>query len=93
MASHLKQNDKYGSNLLKLKMNKVGRGAVRVWNKGGLKRKMPESWAGLLIQARVVIKSIWIQGRTFGLTLEITDAMVASEAAPATCAFDIDFDR
>jgi hypothetical protein len=86
--SALKSNEKYGSTtLFKMKMNKVGKGAVRVWNKAGLSREMPESWAGLQIQARVVIKSIWLQSRSWGLTFEIADAQICSEAEPATCPF------
>ena len=85
--SALKSNEKYGTTLFKIKMNKVGKGAVRVWNRAGLAREMPESWAGLQIQARVVIKSIWLQSRSFGLTFEIADAMICSEAEPATCPF------
>ncbi len=85
--SGLKENEKYGTTLFKCKMNKAGKVAVRVWNKAGLAREMPESWAGLQIQARVVIKSIWLQSRSFGLTFEIADAMICSEAEPATCPF------
>ena len=83
--SALKSNEKYGTTLFKMKMNKAGKGAVRVWNKAGLAREMPESWAGLQIQARIVIKSIWHQSRSFGLTFEI--AVICSEAEPATCPF------
>ena len=85
--SALKTNEKYGTHLFKTKMNKVGKGAVRVWNKGGLPREMPETWQGLHLQARVVLKSLWIQSRNFGLTFEITDAMICSEAEPSTCPF------
>ena len=34
--SAIKQNDKYGTHLFKCKLNKTGKGAVRVWNKGGV---------------------------------------------------------
>ena len=83
----LKDNQKYGTTLFNINMNRVGKGAVRIWNKAGLAREMPESWAGLQIQARVVKQSIWLQSRTFGLTFEIADAMVCSDAGPATCPF------
>ena len=44
--SPIKTNEKYGNSLLKFKMNKgTGRHAVRIWNRGGLKREPPESWA------------------------------------------------
>ncbi len=88
--SAIKQNEKYGTHLFKMKMNKVGKGAVRVWNKGGLSREMPETWQGLHIQARVVLKSLWIQSRNVGLTFEVSDAMVCSEADPVTCPFPVD---
>ena len=72
--------------LFKIKMSKVGKGAVRIWNKGGLPRDMPESWLDVHIQARVVLKSLWIQSRNLGLTFEISDAMICSEeSAQATC--------
>ena len=73
-----------------MKMNKVGKGAARVWNRGGLPREMPESWQGLHIQARVVLKSHWILSRNFGLTVEISDAMIYSEADSVTCPFPVD---
>ena len=85
--SAIKPNEKYGSHLFKTKMNKIGKGAVRVWNKGGLPREMPESWQGLHLQARVVLKSLWVQSRNFGLTFEVSDAMICSEAEPSTCPF------
>ena len=90
--SAIKQNEKYGTHLFKMKMNKVGKGAVRIWNKGGLPREMPETWQGLHLQARVVLKRLWIQSRNFGLTFEISDAMVCSEAEPSTCPFRVDED-
>ena len=87
--SPIKQNEKYGTHLFKTKMNK-GKHSVRVWDKGGLPRDMPETWQGLHIQARVVLKSLWIQSRNFGLTFEVSDAMICSEAEPSTCPFRVD---
>ena len=87
--SPLKQNEKYGNSLFKMKMNKSGKGAVRVWKKEGLPREMPESWQKLRIQARVVLKCLWTQSRNFGLTFELTDAMVVSETEPTACPFTI----
>ena len=89
--SPLKANEKYGTSLFKLKMNKgSGKHAVRIWNKGGLKREPPESWTGLTVQCRVVIKSLWLQSRSFGLTFEVSDAMVIQEDAVVDCPFVID---
>ena len=51
---------------------------------------MPESWTGLQIQAPVLVKSIWLQCRNFGLTFEIANAMICSEAELASCPFPTD---
>ena len=89
--SPLKSNEKYGTHLLKLKMNKIGKHSVRIWNKGGLPRESPECWADLQIQVRVVLKSLWLQGnRSFGLSFECSDAMIVGEEPTKTCPFTID---
>ena len=92
--SPLKANEKYGTHLFKTKLNKgTGRYAARIWNKGGLKRDAPPDWAGLQVQSRVVLKSMWLQGsRSFGLTFECTDAMITGEEQMADCPFAADRD-
>ncbi len=91
--SPLKPNDKYGTHLFKTKLHKgSGRHAVRVWNKGGLKRDQPESWAGLTVQCRIVLKSLWIQSRSFGLTFEVSDAMITEEESSVDCPFAVERD-
>ena len=54
--------------------------------------KVSGTWQGLQIQARVVRKSLWIQSRSFGLTFEISDAMICSVDARVTCPFRVDDD-
>jgi hypothetical protein len=85
--SPLKKNEKYGNCLFKSKLWKAGKQSVRVWNKAGFKCEMPDSWQGLQVQTRMVLKSLWIQGRSFGLTFETLDVMIVNEAAPETCPF------
>ena len=60
-----------------------------MWNKGGLSQEMPESWQGLLIQARMVLKSMWIQSRNVGLTFEISEVMICSEMEQPICPFPV----
>ena len=92
--SSLKTNEKYGGHILKCKFQKgSGRHAVRIWNAGGLKREAPSSWAGVVVQCRIVIKSIWLQSRSFGLTFEVCDAMITQEDAPQVCPFIVDDSR
>ena len=77
--SCIREEDKYGSRLLKLKMNKAGRGTVRVWNEAGLARSQPASWQECVVQTRAVLEGIWFQGRNFGVTWEATDVLLKSE--------------
>ncbi len=92
--SPLKQNEKYGTHLFKTKLNKgSGRHAVRIWNKGGFPREAPENWADLQVQVRVVLKSLWLQGsRSFGVSFEVTDAMIVGEEPTQECPFALDSD-
>ena len=80
--SAIKEADKYGSQLLKIKMNKS-------WNEMGVLRPMPATWQDCTVQVRATLKGLWIQGRSFGLTWEVVDALVAAEAAPAECPFPV----
>ena len=88
--SCVRDADKYGSHLLKLKMNKAGaRGTVRVWNEAGLARSQPASWQDCTVQTRAALKSLWIQGRNFGLTWAAVDVMIESEGdVVMACPFD-----
>ena len=91
--SPMKQNEKYGTHLFKTKLHKgSGKHAVRVWNKGGLKRDQPECWAGLAVQCRIVLKALWIQSRSFGLTFEVSDAMITEEESSVDCPFAVERD-
>ena len=47
----------YETQLFKMKIVTVGKGAVRLWNKAGLAREMPETWQSIYLQARVVLKN------------------------------------
>ena len=87
--SAVKDADKYGSQLFKLKMNKAGRGTVRVWTEAGFTRSQPQTWQDATVQARAVLKGMWIQGRSFGLTCEATDVLIKSEGdAVMECPFE-----
>ncbi len=85
--SAVKDADKYSSQLLKLKMNKSGRGTVRVWNEAGIMRPMPATWQDCTVQAKAVLKSVWIQSRSWGLTWEAVDVMIQTEDAVMECPF------
>ena len=56
--SDVKEAVKYGSQLLKLKMNKSGRGTVRIWNEAGIMRPMPASRQGCTVQACATLKGL-----------------------------------
>ena len=80
----LKMSDKYPSTW-KVKLNKTGRQACRCWDKNTrLKREQPDDWRDCRIIPRVWIKSLWIQSKSFGVIMELTDA-VLSESGPKEC--------
>ena len=77
-AGSLKVSDKGYPPVLKCKMNKDGKGAVRIWRdkKPGV---FPEVWSGCSVDCRIILKSIYFMGANFGLTFEVTDVSIEAE--------------
>ena len=84
-APTLKLSDKGYAPTMKCKMNKSGRGAVKIWD-GKQLREEPEAWAGSTVKVRLLLKSLYIMGANFGVVLDVTDVSIVS--APVTdCPF------
>ena len=85
----LKMSDKYPT-IWKVKLNKTGRQAVRCWDKD-TRQKMdtPQDWREYAITPRVWIKSLWIQSKSFGVTMELVDAVLKA-TGPTECPIDFD---
>ena len=80
----LKMSDKYPT-IWKVKLNKTGRHAVRCWNKDTRqKMDIPDDWREYSITPRVWIKSLWIQSKSFGVTMELVDALLKA-TGPTEC--------
>ena len=65
-------------------------GVIRCWEKteDGIKRReLPqvEDWRNARLEAAVSLSSLWLQSKSFGLTLTITDAVV--ESGEVECPF------
>ena len=85
----LKMSDKYPT-LWKVKLNKTGRHAVRCWDKDTRqKMTIPEDWREYSITPRVWIKSLWIQSKSFGVTMELVDALL-NATGPTECPIDFE---
>lgn len=68
----LKPSDKYEPSF-KCKVNLV---KVRIWNNEKAPAEAPESWRGLMVHPRLLVKGLWITEKEFGLQLEATDLML-----------------
>ena len=82
----LRTNGDY-SPLVKVKLQKEGRYAVRCWTKSGERAPIPEDWREVLFTPRVWIKGLWIAqgGRNWGAQLEMIDCQI--ETQQVACPF------
>lgn len=72
----LKTSDRFPPTF-KVKMTPhTGRGAVYVWTAEGERREAPESWMGHTIRP-ILSLSMWFMPTSFGLSFNMTDAIVA----------------
>ena len=82
-APVLKTSEKYAP-CIKIKVVLEGRGQPNYWTETKEKRDAPSVWQNSTIAANVRIIGFWFLGPSFGLTLQLADAMV-SESAAAAC--------
>ena len=77
---------------IRVKVNLAGTGCVRCWEKtaeGETKRReLPqlEEWRNAKLEAVCQLSAIWLQSRSFGISLTLTDAFL-QETADAECPF------
>ena len=64
---------------LRVKMNVVGKGQVRIWQDQRA-RDAPETWSGREVNVRLLVKTIYLMGVNFGVTIDVTDDSVCQEA-------------
>ena len=71
-------SDKGYPPVLKCKMNKDGKGQVRIWQ-DKKPRAAPERWSGCNVNVRLVLKSLYFMGANFGVTVDVSDVSIDSE--------------
>ena len=79
----LRANEGYQP-LVKVKLQKLGRYAVRCWDTSGVRAPVPEDWREVVFTPRVWVKGLWIAqgGKTWGAQLELVDCQVESQQVP-----------
>ena len=64
---------------LRVKVNTVGLRSCRYWDKDKKRMKALEDHADILLTARVVLRSVWTSGDTWGIVADATDLMLQDE--------------
>ena len=66
--------------LVKVKLQKEGRYAVRCWTKSGERAPIPEDWREYQFTPRIWIKGLWIAqgGKSWGAQTELIDCQIES---------------
>ena len=86
-VSFLKET-KYGTTLLKTKWQRDGRYAANIWNTDQQLRQAPDEWIDYRIRIRVNVGSVYIQNRSWGISLSCSDIEVHEpQTAEAACPF------
>ncbi len=69
----------------RMKMNVSGRGRVAIYDMNRQPCEAPESWAGSTCTARVLVKSVWLMAKEWGVLYEAQ--AVQLDVQPAECPF------
>jgi len=84
-APVLKTSEKYAA-CIRIKVVLEGRGMPNYWTETKERRDAPVVWQNSTITANVRIIGFWFMNNSFGLTLQLADAMVV-EGPGAACPF------
>ncbi len=81
--STLRTHEVTGSQSLRLKMNLLGRAAVRLWSPMGTQISAPPSWSQCSAKCRIRLKGFWLMVKEIGLVAECLDVQL--DTAEAEC--------
>ncbi len=84
MQTSIRVNDK-GYKSCRFKMNITGRNRVQIYNLDREVTEAPESWVGANCTAKVLVKSIWLMAKEWGVLYEAT--CVQLDVQPPECPF------
>ena len=74
----LRHSDKQYPPSLRVKMNRDGKYACKFWQHKE-PRHAPETWSGSSVTVRLHVKSLYLMGQNFGVTIDVTDVSIESE--------------
>ena len=84
-APTLKQSDKGYPPVMRCKMNQSGKGQVKIWQ-DKKPREAPETWSGASVNARILVKSLYLMGGNIGVTFEVSDLEIL-DLPTSSCPF------
>jgi hypothetical protein len=66
-------------NMFRPKLITAGRNATKCWD-AATRAQMdpPLAWKDLQVSAKVLIRGLWFQGNSFGVSAEVTDALITA---------------
>jgi len=63
--------------MLKCKIDKEGKHALRLWDDKGTVIPYPSNWRDIELRAIIRVSHVWIMGAAFGLVLQVVDAQLS----------------
>ena len=84
MQPSVRVSDK-GYKSCRMKLNITGRNRVQLFGMDKLPCEAPENWVGCNVTARVLVKSVWLMNKEWGILYEVPAVQVE------TCAVECPF--
>ncbi len=79
MQPSLRVSDK-GYKSCRMKMNITGRNRVQIYDMNKMPCEAPENWIGTNVTARLVVKSVWLMNKEWGILYEAQAVQVDVQA-------------
>ena len=62
--------------MLKCKIDKEGKHALRLWDDKGTVIPYPSNWRDIEMKTVIKVSHVWVMGTAFGLVLQLLDAQL-----------------
>ncbi len=79
MQPSLRVSDK-GYKSCRMKMNITGRNRVQIYDMNKMPCEAPESWIGTNVTVRLVVKSVWLMNKEWGILYEAQAVQIDVQA-------------
>ncbi len=80
MQPSIRVSEKGYKNSCRMKMNLSGRGRVQIFDMDKAPCEAPESWIGANCTARVLVKSVWLMNKEWGILYEAVAVQIETSA-------------